>query len=953
MKEFPRKFLSLRDKSGEHHRSKSAPPANKARPLSAEAFRSIFRPDHAKQTHQNEVDAAREVAKIDDILHRLDELHIMNITEEHVRDILGTKFVGGDLERAVQFIDIEQKSSSGIIIPYDPSVQMVGAENRSAVTCYIDSLLFAMFSKLDAFECMLKTNFPEDDPRHRLVILLRIWVNMLRTGKLIRTDLTKLIQDSMAECGWSEARLLEQQDASEAFAFFTEKLELPLLSLQVDLFHQGKFDKDDHKIVYERLLNLAVPSDSDGNGIKLEDCLEEYFNTQVDVLRDSEEAKKLSIAEDGTLNSPSQLLIPNQIQLIRDGESTAAPAAMTLSPVEMSPSKPLPDVPLETNKEEKAKEEPPEEADKETTADEKVDEKKAEEKKLDEEEENDKVEEKKDEVEAPSSEQVNGTSQNSTLGETSQSTVVGDQSGASSSRMTIRHRSTSVIQRVMLDDRGRPASSENIRKRLSLKGSTVIKAVTIPAWQFFRLIPWHAVSNSTEPRNNVEVAMNLDQRPVVGICLKRYAMTETGLPKRHNTYIDIPESMRLPHFMLADGPHIEEETNGLATEYKLVLQSIVCHRGDSLQSGHYISFARVAPKLLTDNRRHDFDPPPDYEEAQWVRFDDLDIGRRVTFVDDIKESLKVEMPYLLFYQIVPMVDAPCPTESTEGRPPSYDESKKSLEILRSTTSDETPSSSTHGLVTHHEHQASASTQALVAHPPHEQPASASTQALVSHHEHKASASTQALATHHEHQASASTGRLGQSKTPSIRLSAEVERPSRKWLEGISMNFGGSYVESVISRRQSVALTDSAIHTPSITPDAGSPAMAPVDEPTSSRLSRAASRFNLGKQSRPASQSGEGRISLNLSRFGGLIKTSKEPLPEPPVLNISTANSTGHPSPQPGSPTSIEKQLHHPASSEKIDKPEKAEKQKHRRKKSKEKNEQQKTGDQPERECVVM
>ncbi|KAH0522379.1 hypothetical protein TsFJ059_006231 [Trichoderma semiorbis] len=922
MKEFPRKFLSLRDKSGEHHRSKSAPPAN----------------------------------KIEDILHRLDELHIMNITEEHVRDILGTKFVGGDLERAVQFIDIEQKSSSGIIIPYDPSVQMVGAENRSAVTCYIDSLLFAMFSKLDAFECMLKTNFPEDDPRHRLVILLRIWVNMLRTGKLIRTDLTKLIQDSMAECGWPEARLLEQQDASEAFAFFTEKLELPLLSLQVDLFHQGKFDKDDHKIVYERLLNLAVPSDSDGNGIKLEDCLEEYFNTQVDVLRDSEEAKKLSIAEDGTLNSPSQLLIPNQIQLIRDGESTAAPAAMTLSPVEMSPSKPLPDVPLETNKEEKAKEELPEEGDKETTADEKLDEKKAEEKKLDEEEGKDKVEEKKDEVEAPSSEQVNGTSQNSTLGETSQSTVVGDQSGASSSRMTIRHRSTSVIQRVMLDDRGRPASSENIRKRLSLKGSTVIKAVTIPAWQFFRLIPWHAVSNSTEPRNNVEVAMNLDQRPVVGICLKRYAMTETGLPKRHNTYIDIPESMRLPHFMLADGPHIEEETNGLATEYKLVLQSIVCHRGDSLQSGHYISFARVAPKLLTDNRRHDFDPPPDYEEAQWVRFDDLDIGRRVTFVDDIKESLKVEMPYLLFYQIVPMVDAPCPTESTEGRPPSYDESKKSLEILRSTTSDETPSSSTHGLVTHHEHQASASTQALVAHPPHEQPASASTQALVSHHEHKASASTQALATHHEHQASASTGRLGQSKTPSIRLSAEVERPSRKWLEGISMNFGGSYVESVISRRQSVALTDSAVHTPSITPDAGSPAMAPVDEPTSSRLSRAASRFNLGKQSRPASQSGEGRISLNLSRFGGLIKTSKEPLPEPPVLNISTANSTGHPSPQPGSPTSIEKQLHHPASSDKQDKPEKiekAEKQKHKRKKSKEKNEKQKTGDQPERECVVM
>ncbi|KAL7948990.1 ubiquitin carboxyl-terminal hydrolase domain-containing protein [Trichoderma barbatum] len=865
----------------------------------------------------------------------------MNITTEHVRDILGTKFVGGDPERAVEFIDIEQKSSSGTILPYNPSVQMVGAENRSAVTCYIDSLLFAMFSKLDAFECMLKNEFPVDDPRNRLVTLLRIWVNMLRTGKLIRTDLTKLIQDSMAECGWPDARLLEQQDTSEAFAFFTEKLELPLLSLQVDLFHQGKYDKDDHKIVYERLLNLAVPSDSDGNGIKLEDCLEEYFNTQVDVLRDSEEAKK-SIAEDGSPGSPSQLLIPNQIRLVRDGESVTTPTVVTSSPIEVLPVKPLPDVPLEKDEEEivgegKAKEEKGKE--------EKAEEKKVEGKVKEENVKEENVREEEHKGEASSSQQVNGTSQNSTPSDVPQSPVASDQAAASSSKMSARQRSTSVIQRVMLDDRGRPASSEHIRKRLSLKGSTVIKAVTIPAWQFFRLIPWHAV-NSTEPRNNVEVAMNLDQRPVLGICLKRYAMTESGLPKRHNTYIDIPESMRLPHFMLADGPHIEEETNGLATEYKLVLQSIVCHRGESLQSGHYISFARVAPKLLTDNRRHDFDPPPDYEEAQWVRFDDLDIGQRVTFVDDIKESLKVEMPYLLFYQIVPMVDAPCPsTESTEGGPPSYDESKNSLEILRSAASDETPASSTQGLAIHHEHQASASTQALVA-----------------HHEHKASSSTHGLVTHHEHQASASTGRLGHSKPPSIRLSAEVERPSRKWLEGISMNFGGSYVESVISRRQSVALTDSAAHTPSITPDTQSPSMVPVDESTASRLSRAASRFNLGKQSRPASQSGEGRISLNLSRLGGLIKTSKEPLPEPPALNISSANSAGQPSPQPGSPTSLEKQLHHPTSNEKQDKPdrhekhekiEKSEKQKHRRKKSKEKNEKQKSGDQPERECVVM
>jgi hypothetical protein len=119
----------------------------------------------------------------------LDLLGVANITVEHIQDILVTKYANGDPQRTTEFIEIEQKSSSGTILPYDPSVHMVGAENRSAVTCYIDALLFAMFSKLDAFECMLKNDFPSDDPRNRLIILLRIWVNMLRTGKLIRTDL--------------------------------------------------------------------------------------------------------------------------------------------------------------------------------------------------------------------------------------------------------------------------------------------------------------------------------------------------------------------------------------------------------------------------------------------------------------------------------------------------------------------------------------------------------------------------------------------------------------------------------------------------------------------------------------------------------------------------------------------------------------------------------------------
>lgn len=65
---------------------------------------------------------------------------------------------------------------------------MLGAENRGSVTCYLDALLFAMFAKLESFECMLKQDL-ETPAATRLAALLRLWVNMLRTGKLIEADM--------------------------------------------------------------------------------------------------------------------------------------------------------------------------------------------------------------------------------------------------------------------------------------------------------------------------------------------------------------------------------------------------------------------------------------------------------------------------------------------------------------------------------------------------------------------------------------------------------------------------------------------------------------------------------------------------------------------------------------------------------------------------------------------
>lgn len=174
-----------------------------------------------------------------------------------------------------------------------------------------------MFARLDCFEAILYKSF-NDEPRRKLAILLRFWVNLLRAGKLITADIvsltshgwlstysypranqdiqTKHVQEALAECGWEDAANLRQQDASEAFTFITEKLDLPLLTLKMDIYHTGKEDmSDDHKFINERLLEVAIPPEpTDGRILTLEDCLEAYFNNRIEVKRYLERRNTIS-----------------------------------------------------------------------------------------------------------------------------------------------------------------------------------------------------------------------------------------------------------------------------------------------------------------------------------------------------------------------------------------------------------------------------------------------------------------------------------------------------------------------------------------------------------------------------------------------------------------------------------------------------------------------------------
>jgi hypothetical protein len=413
------------------------------------------------------------------------------------------------------------------------------------------------------------------------------------------------LQEALAACGWQDAAKLEQQDTSEAFSFITEKLELPLLTLKMDIFHTGTEDvTDDHKFVHERLLEVAVPPDP-GNGrpIQLEDCLENYFNNRVEVVRRLERSNTISSVPSG--HSPS----------------SEKSGAQHLEVTELAwPS-----------------------------------------------------------ADPPTSPEEPGSPLTPTVGRVRTGSI-------------IRHRL------VRDDENGQPsADSDALSPVNSIRKGSIRKEVLMPAWQFFNLIrpspfnlhlkpfislapiespiligdvAWYTKSS---PASDAEVAAHFSQaRPVLGICLKRYAMSADGEATRVNTFIDIPLDIRLPHFieddkMSEDGP--------LMGNFKLSLQSVICHRGNSLHSGHYVSFVRAAPEVAdgdyTSSRRlSSSSRPPHYPDDRWVRHDDFSRPDRVQYVD-IEQALKDEMPYLLFYQVQPTFDISL-AFGDDCYPPSYD-----------------------------------------------------------------------------------------------------------------------------------------------------------------------------------------------------------------------------------------------------------------------------------------
>ncbi|KZM20153.1 uncharacterized protein EKO05_0002818 [Ascochyta rabiei] len=542
-------------------------------PVSSDLYK-IFTNEEAKTPADK--DAQKNVAML---LSRLQGAGIARLGKEQAEHALD--WYPDDIDQAYDVLVLANESIEGELKDYDPIVNMVGAINRNMVTCYLDALLFAMFARLDSFEAMLYDNF-DDEPRKKLAATLRLWVNLLRTGRLIKVELTKHLQDALAACGWEDAANICQQDASEAFTFITGALELPLLTLKMDIYHTGREDKeDDHKFVNERLLEVAIP-EQDGEGIiTLEDCLETYFNNRIEVKRFLQRQNTIGSTRSVDRNAFDRDPEKNETFHVESIELTGPESPVVSTPISMAPPSPLTPI---------------------------------------------------------------------------RPTLHGRRRADSIFSQRFKNAQDNRFdEKKHLDDMlsnsssGRPRSASLLRKE-----------VLMPAWQFFSLIPWYT---DNVPSTDAQVAAHFSaRRPVLGICLKRYTMTPTGAPKRLNTYVDIPLEIALPHFvsderMADEGP--------LFGNFKLVLQSVVCHRGVSVDSGHYISLVRANAHERPDASQSDDDENLD----AWLRFDDL-ASPRVKEVD-IRQALREESPYLLFYQVQPIDEV----LASRGDPPTYTEAQ--------------------------------------------------------------------------------------------------------------------------------------------------------------------------------------------------------------------------------------------------------------------------------------
>ncbi|KAJ2851942.1 hypothetical protein IWW36_000715 [Coemansia brasiliensis] len=181
----------------------------------------------------------------------------------------------GDTQAALRRVDLLLKTRDGIVLPIDPTMRLSGAENAGGTTCYLDSIMAALFAAHSSCDGLLFMRDLGSQDANGVQALCRLLTNFLRAGELIGADMMEQLRAQLVKCGWPGAR--GQQDAGELFLFLMQTLQMPFLPLEMRMVHGADADADDSRVVTQRAIELALPSEDDGKAVGLQQLLARHF----------------------------------------------------------------------------------------------------------------------------------------------------------------------------------------------------------------------------------------------------------------------------------------------------------------------------------------------------------------------------------------------------------------------------------------------------------------------------------------------------------------------------------------------------------------------------------------------------------------------------------------------------------------------------------------------------
>ncbi|CAG8670716.1 33959_t:CDS:2, partial [Racocetra persica] len=247
-----------------------------------DSINHYFFPNSGKDSTQLvEITVTEQESKIDQLRTYLEELGHPLDTIQLEKLLEGNSW---NVMEVADFCEDLIEAEDGLVSDIRKDVIMLGSENDRFTSCYIDSLMFAMFAKTRSFDGLLFIQ-PEGINVRTLQTNLRLFVNRLRKGKHINAYMVKQLRECLFDCGWigkDENENPTQEDASELFLFLSCLYELPYLPLGIHLFHGGSKDPNDERVITERLIQVAIPGDPhDETPVSLEEVLITHFHDNV------------------------------------------------------------------------------------------------------------------------------------------------------------------------------------------------------------------------------------------------------------------------------------------------------------------------------------------------------------------------------------------------------------------------------------------------------------------------------------------------------------------------------------------------------------------------------------------------------------------------------------------------------------------------------------------------